>query len=391
MGFFVSWLQLSNYPVRVFAKTLQLCLICGLLFIFQPNSAQASCEIMFSDVHYLNWEGDGKNLGYNVFSQQTITQAIKFEIIRTDYTDDSTACQVAIGIENTTAASETNRYLFNAADATAKLNYQLFLDNAATVPWRGYEQNNTSLQNMKLVSFGPVVTITDYEDDTTSNTATQVNAANTAAELITPMRNLVTARANEDAIDKQEFVIYWQIPALQMVTPGTYQANLILTAYEVEQSGFVPQDQQALTLTAKVKETINCSLSKAPIYLPGSPNKYKINFGLLDFGKAVADDFFLVVRANTGFNYQLRSDNNGELALEEKFNNGKKTKLPYQLLIDNNLYNFQAKAIQTKTTKMTPLDGLAIPIKVMISGDLNLADYAAGTYHDSVYLTVSTE
>ncbi len=347
------------------------------------------CEVMFADVHHVNWEGDGKNIGYNVFSKDAVTQAIRFEIIRTNGTN---ACQIAIGVSNTASNGDTKFYLTNAGNMTTdNIQYNLFVDNAATTPWHDYNSTNFSMQNMILVSFGPLVTISDNEGDTTSNTNQQVNRGNTDEEEIIKMRNLVTQRANQDVIDKQEFIVYWNIPALQMVNPGIYDSHLILTAYEIKKSGFVPKDQQSLTLSTRVKDTINCSIGKSNVYLPGAPNKYKINFGLLDIGKPVEDDFYLVVRSNTNFKYQLHSENDGVLSLEDNINNGRKTKLPYELFIDNKLYNFKTDLIYERTEKMTTLDGASIPIKISISGDLNLVDYTAGTYHDSVYITISTE
>lgn len=346
-----------------------------ILFI---DMAYANCDVIFTDIHEVEWEGNGKHIGYDVFENKKGIQVLEFQITRTDGTSP---CQIAIGASSLYGNPISRELKYG----DKKLEYDLYLDRDLKNKWLPYiNKKSFSMANLAIVTFGARINNPEDVD-------LQIDEDNLTERQEQNLKNRITRRGVKVPLNSANFKIYFSIPAKQIVSPGNYLDNIILTAYEIEETGFIPKDIQKLRISTKVKEKLDLTIGKEQGFIENGPKKYSINFGTLDFGEEVIDNFFLNVRSNTKFKYKLQSANKGKLLLDSGFDQslGLKKEFPFLMLINGSKHDF----VNSKeyTINAWAPNGIAIPMAVKINGDIDLENYHPGIYKDSVAVIVAPD
>jgi spore coat protein U-like protein len=175
------------------------------------------------------------------------------------------------------------------------------------------------------------------------------------------------------------FQVSYSIAPQQVVTPGTYTGQILVSAYEGRVGTGLLRAQHQVPLTVRVPALAELSLSDG-IFDVRKKDK-AVNFGKLNEGdiKGVT----IHARSNGGYRIFLRSDNNGAL---RNLDPGDTSTVPYDCFVDG----------QPMPLGRSDREGLASSTPTDPLGRLHRIDFrigsvggaTAGDYQDVVTVTV---
>lgn len=182
---------------------------------------------------------------------------------------------------------------------------------------------------------------------------------------------------------QREFV--FTIPALQVVSGGTYSASVRVDLYEGNLGTHEVARTVTIQLRARVLESLDLAvLASGQGFTPGA-DRHTLDFGELTQGKSLGLD--LKVRSNAGYSVRIASEQGGLLKLKS----GAPTdSIPYRLELGQMPLPLTKEPLTAVVHRggATPILGTTYPLRVTI-GDL--ANPTAGDYQDVLTVTVQTE
>ncbi len=126
------------------------------------------------------------------------------------------------------------------------------------------------------------------------------------------------------------FQVSYSVPAQQVVPPGDYTGQILISVYEGRVGAGVPRAQHQVPLTVHVADLAQISLSEGTFDI--NKKEKTINFGKLNEGDIKGATIH--TRSNSGYRILVRSDNKGAL---RNINPSDQSEVPYDCFLDGRL------------------------------------------------------
>jgi spore coat protein U-like protein len=174
------------------------------------------------------------------------------------------------------------------------------------------------------------------------------------------------------------------VPAGQIRPAGRYTDALRVNLYKGTPDKHVLSDSKSVVVSIPVEPVTELSLAQSGAAFDAKAALHKLDFGRLTRSKSLGLD--LRVRSNSGYSITIESENGGRLKnLDERDT----STLPYELRIGGKQTDVQGAQVKLmKSARQLDASGDRHDLQFSI-GDLR--GVTAGTYRDTITITVSSE
>jgi len=174
------------------------------------------------------------------------------------------------------------------------------------------------------------------------------------------------------------------IPPNQLVPPGTYTDQIRVSIFNSFNDQNPPEATASILFTAVVSSSASLCLVPTGSGFNSSSASQTLNFGTLVQGQTKSCD--LLVLKNTGCTVTFNSANLGVLKTTPTSTSDQ---IPYTCTVNGSAINLtQTASLTLPSGVSTTADGTRLPITITIG---NLANAAAGDYHDDITVTVTVQ
>lgn len=200
---------------------------------------------------------------------------------------------------------------------------------------------------------------------------------------ITSAADILSGTFRLSILQTQAFSYYPRMGSADYQPYGDYESNFTVRLYEGDFNGTrTLRDTENVRIRTTILKQIDLSLVSTGAPFDSAATAKTLDFGLLAAGKEMGFD--LVIKYNAGYRLRLSSTNSGALK------NGSSS-VPYTLYISNSPVTLSGSASSPVTVSQgsgtSAAAGLRFAGRVAIG---SLGNAPAGTYQDTVTLTVST-